>query len=160
MGHGHDHHHHDHHHDDEHDHDPAPRGGARPVRIGVGGPVGSGKTTLVGALCVLLREELSLPAVPRRIECYDNSNIQGSSPVSSMVVFVDGRPAPNQYRRFRVKNVVGADDFATMQEILRRRFKRAAPVLARASAAQAAPAAESCTRKWLLIGRPQRSSRP
>jgi excinuclease ABC subunit C len=73
-----------------------------------------------------LREELSLPEIPHRIECYDNSNIQGSSPVSSMVVFIDGKPAPGQYRRFRVKTVVGADDFATMQEILRRRFKRAA----------------------------------
>ncbi|MCA9831385.1 MAG: excinuclease ABC subunit UvrC [Dehalococcoidia bacterium] len=71
-----------------------------------------------------LREELSLPDIPRRIECYDNSNIQGTSPVSSMVVFVDGKPAPNQYRRFRVKTVVGADDFATMAEIMRRRFKR------------------------------------
>jgi excinuclease ABC subunit C len=72
-----------------------------------------------------LREELSLPEVPQRIECYDNSNIQGTSPVSSMVVFTDGKPAPSQYRRFRVKTVTGADDFATMQEILRRRFKRA-----------------------------------
>jgi excinuclease ABC subunit C len=72
-----------------------------------------------------LCEELSLPAVPRRIECYDNSNIQGTSPVSSMVVFVDGKPAPNQYRRFRVKTVTGADDFATMAEIMRRRFRRA-----------------------------------
>jgi excinuclease ABC subunit C len=72
-----------------------------------------------------LREELSLPEVPRRIECYDNSNIQGTSPVSSMVVFVDGKPANNQYRRFKVKTVVGADDFATMAEILRRRFRRA-----------------------------------
>jgi excinuclease ABC subunit C len=72
-----------------------------------------------------LEEELSLPARPRRVECYDNSNIQGSSPVSSMVVFVDGKPATSQYRRFRVKSVVGADDFATMQEVLRRRFKRA-----------------------------------
>jgi len=71
-----------------------------------------------------LREELSLPAIPHRIECYDNSNIQGTSPVSSMVVFIDGKPAPNQYRRFRVKTVEGANDFATMQEILRRRFKR------------------------------------
>ena len=73
-----------------------------------------------------LREELSLPSVPRRIECYDNSNIQGTSPVSSMVVFIDGKPAPNQYRRFKVKTVVGADDFATMAEIMRRRFKHAA----------------------------------
>ncbi|MGE5596876.1 MAG: excinuclease ABC subunit UvrC, partial [Hyphomicrobiales bacterium] len=76
-----------------------------------------------------LREELSLPEIPRRIECYDNSNIQGSSPVSSMVVFVDGKPATSQYRRFRVKTVEGANDFATMQEILRRRFKRAGSAL-------------------------------
>jgi len=71
-----------------------------------------------------LREELSLPEIPRRIECYDNSNIQGTSPVSSMVVFIDGKPAPNQYRKFRVKTVEGANDFATMQEVLRRRFGR------------------------------------
>ncbi|MFN0148334.1 MAG: excinuclease ABC subunit UvrC, partial [Dehalococcoidia bacterium] len=72
-----------------------------------------------------LREELSLPEIPHRIECYDNSNIQGTSPVSSMVVFVDGKPMTSQYRRFKVKTVVGADDFATMAEIMTRRFKRA-----------------------------------
>lgn len=71
-----------------------------------------------------LREELSLPEIPRRIECYDNSNIQGTSPVSSMVVFMDGKPATNQYRKFKVRTVEGADDFATMQEVLRRRFAR------------------------------------
>lgn len=71
-----------------------------------------------------LREELSLPEIPRRIECYDNSNIQGTSPVSSMVVFIDGKPATNQYRKFKVRTVEGADDFATMQEVLRRRFAR------------------------------------
>ena len=71
-----------------------------------------------------LREELSLPAIPRRIECYDNSNIQGTNPVSSMVVFLDGKPAPNQYRKFKVRTVEGANDFATMQEVLRRRFGR------------------------------------
>jgi excinuclease ABC subunit C len=70
-----------------------------------------------------LMEELSLPDVPHRIECYDNSNIQGTNPVSSMVVFVDGKPETSQYRRFKVKTVVGADDFATMAEVLRRRFK-------------------------------------
>ncbi len=88
-----------------------------------------------------LREELSLAAIPRRIECYDNSNIQGTSPVSSMVVFIDGKPASNQYRRFRVKTVVGADDFATMSEIMRRRFKHAAVAVidADASGAEAAP---------------------
>ena len=72
-----------------------------------------------------LREELSLPTVPRRIECYDNSNIQGTNPVSSMVVFIDGKPATSQYRRFKVKTVVGADDFATMAEIMKRRFRHA-----------------------------------
>lgn len=72
-----------------------------------------------------LQEELSLPGAPRRIECYDNSNIQGTNAVSSMVVFVDGKPAPSQYRKFRVRTVVGADDFATMAEIMRRRFRRA-----------------------------------
>ena len=73
-----------------------------------------------------LREELALPDLPHRIECYDNSNIQGTSPASSMVVFTDGQPAPRQYRKFRIKTVEGADDFATMQEVLRRRFMRAA----------------------------------
>jgi excinuclease ABC subunit C len=71
-----------------------------------------------------LQDELDLPSYPRRIECYDNSNIQGSSPVASMVVFIDGQPRPQEYRRFRIKTVVGANDFASMAEILGRRFKR------------------------------------
>ncbi|HEX5139943.1 MAG TPA: excinuclease ABC subunit UvrC, partial [Dehalococcoidia bacterium] len=71
-----------------------------------------------------LQEELDLPTYPRRIECYDNSNIQGTSPVASMVVFIDGKPRPQEYRRFRIKTVVGANDFASMAEILGRRFKR------------------------------------
>jgi excinuclease ABC subunit C len=62
--------------------------------------------------------------LPRRIECYDNSNIQGTSPVASMVVFIDGKPRPQEYRRFRIKTVEGANDFASMAEILRRRFAR------------------------------------
>ncbi len=73
-----------------------------------------------------LQEELALPDVPHRIECYDNSNIQGSNPVSSMVVFVDGKPANKQYRRFKVKTVEGPDDYATMAEVIRRRFRHAA----------------------------------
>lgn len=72
-----------------------------------------------------LQEELNLPAPPRRIECYDISNLQGTSSVGSMVVFVDGHPRPKEYRRFRIKTVAGADDFASMAEVLRRRFKRA-----------------------------------
>jgi excinuclease ABC subunit C len=71
-----------------------------------------------------LQDELDLPTYPRRIECYDNSNIQGSSPVASMVVFIDGKPKQQEYRRFRVRTVVGANDFATMAEVLGRRFKR------------------------------------
>lgn len=72
-----------------------------------------------------LAEALDLPRLPRRIECFDNSNIQGTSPVASMVVFVDGRPAKKEYRRFSIKTVVGADDFASMKEIITRRFRRA-----------------------------------
>lgn len=72
-----------------------------------------------------LREALALPIVPQRIECYDNSNIQGMHAVAAMVVFEDGMPKKSDYRKFRVKTVVGADDFATMQEILGRRFARA-----------------------------------
>jgi excinuclease ABC subunit C len=71
-----------------------------------------------------LQEELNLPAPPRRIECYDISNIQGTSSVASMVVVVDGNPKRSEYRRFRIKNVRGANDFASMQEVLKRRFWR------------------------------------
>jgi len=73
-----------------------------------------------------LQEELNLPEPPHRIECYDVSNIQGTSAVGSMVVFIDGHPRPADYRRFRIKTVQGADDFAMLAEVLRRRFKRAA----------------------------------
>jgi excinuclease ABC subunit C len=72
-----------------------------------------------------LEEELNLPLKRRRIECYDISNIQGTSAVGSMVVFVDGHPRPAEYRRFRIKTVEGANDFAMLAEVLRRRFKRA-----------------------------------
>lgn len=72
-----------------------------------------------------LQQVCHLPRLPRRVECFDNSNIDGSDAVASMVVFIDGRPEPGEYRRYRVKTVVGADDFATMREILHRRFTRA-----------------------------------
>ncbi|MDO8491272.1 MAG: excinuclease ABC subunit UvrC [Dehalococcoidia bacterium] len=70
-----------------------------------------------------LQRELQLPRPPRRIECYDISNIQGASAVGSMVVFEDGRPKSKHYRRFQIKTVEGADDYAMLQEVLRRRFK-------------------------------------
>jgi excinuclease ABC subunit C len=72
-----------------------------------------------------LQDELDLPTLPHRIECYDISNIQGTSSVGSMVVFIDGHPRPQEYRRFRIKSVEGANDFASMAEVLRRRFRRA-----------------------------------
>lgn len=72
-----------------------------------------------------LARALELPEPPRRIECFDNSNLQGTDPVAAMAVFVDGRPARREYRRYRIKTVVGADDYATMREIVERRMKRA-----------------------------------
>ena len=71
-----------------------------------------------------LQEELSLPASPHRMECYDISHIQGSNSVGSMVVLENGRPKPAHYRRFKVKSVEGVDDYESMREVLRRRFKR------------------------------------
>ncbi len=72
-----------------------------------------------------LKEYLELAALPRRIECYDISNIQGTESVGSMVVFVDGKPRNDLYRRFKIKTVEGPNDFASMQEIIKRRFSRA-----------------------------------
>jgi excinuclease ABC subunit C len=72
-----------------------------------------------------LAEALDLPAAPLRIECYDISNLGGAQSVGSMVVFEDGKPRTGEYRRFRIKDVVGANDYASHQEVLRRRFKRA-----------------------------------
>ncbi|MDO8473233.1 MAG: excinuclease ABC subunit UvrC [Dehalococcoidia bacterium] len=71
-----------------------------------------------------LKRALGLPAIPGRIECYDVSNISGTNAVGSMVVFEDGMPSRSSYRRFRIKTVDGADDYAMMQEVLGRRFKR------------------------------------
>jgi excinuclease ABC subunit C len=71
-----------------------------------------------------LAEALDLAAAPLRIECYDISNFQGAQSVGSMVVFEDGRPRTGEYRRFRIKTVTGANDYASHQEVLRRRFVR------------------------------------
>jgi len=77
-----------------------------------------------------LQDELNLPSLPNRIECYDISNIQGTSAVGSMVVFIEGRARPAEYRRFRIKSVAGSNDFAMLQEVLRRRFHKTAEALA------------------------------
>ena len=73
-----------------------------------------------------LATALGLPRPPERIECYDMSNIQGTSAVGSMVVFINGRPEPREYRRFRIRSGETPDDFRMMAEVLRRRFGRAA----------------------------------
>jgi excinuclease ABC subunit C len=82
------------------------------------------KTEVISSGLQELKNRLHLPKLPRRIECYDVSNIQGTLAVSSMVVLEKGRPKPAHYRRFRIKTVAGADDCAMIRETLRRRFKR------------------------------------
>jgi excinuclease ABC subunit C len=72
-----------------------------------------------------LQEALNLAAPPQRIECYDISNTQGTNSVGAMVVFEAGRPKNSEYRRFKIKSVEGPDDFASHQEVLRRRFRAA-----------------------------------
>src|SRR5688572_20155166 len=81
-----------------------------------------------------LASALRLPRVPERIECYDMSNIQGTSAVGSMVVFIEGRPEPKEYRRFRIKSGDTPDDFRMMAEVLRRRFSRVAKLRAETGA--------------------------
>jgi excinuclease ABC subunit C len=71
-----------------------------------------------------LQQALSLTALPNHIECFDNSNLQGTNAVSSCVVFKQGIPSKNDYRHFNVKTVVGPDDFSTMKEVVFRRYRR------------------------------------
>ncbi|MEM8534737.1 MAG: excinuclease ABC subunit UvrC [Chloroflexota bacterium] len=76
-----------------------------------------------------LRSLIDLPDLPAKIECYDISNTQGTNSVGAMVVFEQGIPKKNRYRKFRIKTVDGANDVASIQEILRRRFKRASEAI-------------------------------
>lgn len=71
-----------------------------------------------------LQKVLGLSQLPQRMECYDISNTQGAESVASMIVFVDGKPKKDQYRRFKIKTVEGANDYASLQEVLERRFRR------------------------------------
>ena len=71
-----------------------------------------------------LQKQLNMPVLPVHIECFDNSNIQGTNPVSACVVFRDAAPAKKDYRHFKVKTVVGANDYATMKEVVNRRYSR------------------------------------
>jgi len=81
--------------------------------------------TALSAALEEIKRELRLPRLPSRIEGYDISDIQGMAAVGSMVVFDKGKPKPAHYRRFRIKTVSGVDDYAMLEEVLRRRFKRA-----------------------------------
>ena len=71
-----------------------------------------------------LQDALGMKTLPRRIECFDNSNTQGEEPVAAMSCFIDGKPAKSEYRHFNIKTVVGADDFASMEEVIYRRYHR------------------------------------
>ena len=71
-----------------------------------------------------MQKDLRLSEEPRHIECFDNSNIQGTNPVAACVVFKDGKPSKKDYRHFNIKTVVGPDDFASMEEVVFRRYKR------------------------------------
>ena len=75
-------------------------------------------------LLTTMQEDFRLSQLPRHIECFDNSNIQGTNPVASCVVFRNGKPCKRDYRHFKIQSVVGPDDFASMKEVLTRRYSR------------------------------------
>ena len=72
-----------------------------------------------------IQEQLHMEHLPMRIECFDNSNIQGSDPVAGCVVFIKGKPAKKEYRKYNIKSVIGPDDYASMQEVVKRKYQRA-----------------------------------
>jgi excinuclease ABC subunit C len=78
----------------------------------------------VKRLMAQMKEDLRLPKEPRHIECFDNSNIQGTHPVAACVVFKNAKPSKKDYRKFNIKTVEGPDDFASMEEVVYRRYKR------------------------------------
>lgn len=78
----------------------------------------------VNRIMAQMQKDLRLPEEPRHIECFDNSNIQGSNPVAACVVFKDGKPCKKDYRHFNIKSVEGPNDFASMEEVVFRRYKR------------------------------------
>lgn len=78
----------------------------------------------VNRIMAQMKVDLRLSEEPRHIECFDNSNIQGTNPVAACVVFKNGKPSKKDYRHFNIKTVVGPDDFASMEEVVNRRYKR------------------------------------
>ncbi|MDM8526666.1 excinuclease ABC subunit UvrC [Anaerolineales bacterium HSG24] len=96
-----------------------------------------------------LQQSLDLPDPPNRIECYDISTLQGTNTVGSMVVFAKGAPRKSDYRRFKIKEVEGQDDFASMQEMLRRRFARAKQIPK--EPAKSTPAQAEKENSWQIL---------
>lgn len=84
----------------------------------------SGNNNKRDRVLIKMKQDLHLPTLPRHIECFDNSNIQGTNPVSAMVCFINGQPSPKNYRHYIPRTVVGPDDFATMREVVGRRYAR------------------------------------
>jgi excinuclease ABC subunit C len=83
-----------------------------------------GKQQSTERILITMKKDLQMNELPRHIECFDNSNIQGTNPVSSCVVFRDTKPSKQEYRHFHVKTVTGPNDFASMEEVVLRRYKR------------------------------------
>ncbi len=84
----------------------------------------SGATNKKDRVLIKLKQDLHLKTLPRHIECFDNSNIQGTNPVSAMVLFRDGQPSKKEYRHYIPKTIIGPDDFGTMNEVVKRRYRR------------------------------------
>jgi len=78
----------------------------------------------VNRIMLQMKEDLRMPVEPRHLECFDNSNMQGTNPASACVVFKNGKPSKKDYRTFNIKTVEGPDDFASMEEVVHRRYKR------------------------------------
>ena len=95
-----------------------------------------------------LQEALNLPTLPRRMECYDISNTQGSNPVGSMVVFEEGKSKSSDYRKFQIKGVDGVDDYSMMREMLTRRFRRLADPKSQVAEVDDGERGESKSQAW------------
>jgi excinuclease ABC subunit C len=78
----------------------------------------------VNRIMTQMKEDLRMPVEPRHLECFDNSNMQGTNPASACVVFKNGKPSKKDYRQFNIKTVEGPDDYASMEEVVYRRYKR------------------------------------
>ncbi len=102
----------------------------------------------LGRAMAELQEALNLPTLPRRMECYDISNTQGSNPVGSMVVFEEGKAKSSDYRKFKIKGVDGVDDYSMMREMLTRRFQRLADPHAKVKEADNGEPTQSEGQAW------------